>query len=262
MADRELLWLPVLSGIFCVLTSVIVLAGSGLLFLPQTEVTAALTHHSMSQGMWVCLFLFYLANYFVIAYFNVALVSAAASRLAGGHATINDGLELAWQRKGKIFQWALLSATVGIILRMIEERSSWLGRLAGGLTGMAWNLASYLVVPVLAVEDVGPAEALQRSARLFRDTWGEGVVGGYSFGLIFTLLALPALALPLLGKTWGPTGMMAGVAFVVLYWLLLAIISAAVQGIFTAALYRYATTKDVSTGFRMQDFSMAWQPKH
>lgn len=193
--------------------------------------------------------------------FHVALVSVADSRLSGGHATINDGLELAWQRKGKIFQWALLSSTVEIVLRMIEERSSWLGRLVGGLIGVAWNLASYLVVPVLAAEDIGPAEALQRSARLFRDTWGEGVVGGFSFGLIFSLLALPALALPLLGRALGPMGIVAGVALVAMYWLLLAIVSAAVQGIFTAALYRYATTKDVSTGFRMQDFSIAWQAK-
>jgi hypothetical protein len=202
-----------------------------------------------------------LANYFVIAFFNVALVSAASSRLAGGHATINDGLETAWQRKGRVFQWALLSATVGILLRMIEERTPWLGRLVGGLIGMAWTLASYFVVPVLAAEDVGPAEALQRSADLFRETWGEEVVGGFSFGLIFALLALPGIALPLLGKILGPTGVAAGVAFAVLYWLLLSIISAAVQGIFVAALYRYAKTKHVSAGFRLENFSMAWQPK-
>jgi hypothetical protein len=121
--------------------------------------------------MWMLVLLFYLTNYFVMAFFNVALLSAASNLLAGGHATINEGLELAWQRKGKIFQWALLLATVGIVLRMIEERTAWLGRFVGGLVGMAWNLASYFVVPVLAAEDVGPAEALQRSADLFRETW-------------------------------------------------------------------------------------------
>jgi hypothetical protein len=47
----------------------------------------------------------------------------------------------------------------------------------------------------------------------------------------------------------------------VLYWLLLAVISAAGQGIFVAALYRYARTKVVAAGFRREDFSMAWQPK-
>ena len=208
-ADRQLLWLPVLSGIFCVLASVIVMGGSSLLFLPLADVNAALHRHSMSQGMWVGLFLFYLANYFVIVFFNVALVSVADSRLAGGHATINDGLEVAWQRKGKIFQWALFSATVGIVLRMIQDRSAWLGRLVAGLVGVGWTLASYFVLPLLAAEDVGPAEALQRSAEMFRETWGEQVAGGFSFGLIFTLLALPGIALPVVGRNFGPTGIAA-----------------------------------------------------
>ena len=116
-----------------------------------------------------------------MTFFNVALVSVADSRLAGGHATVNDGLEVAWQRKGKIFQWALFSATVGIVLRMIQERSAWLGRLITGLVGIGWTLASYFVLPLLAAEDVGPAEALQRSAEMFRETWGEQVTGGFSF---------------------------------------------------------------------------------
>lgn len=262
-ADQELLWLPILSGVFCVLFSAIVLGGGALFVLPPSQALTAnaLKHQSMSQGMWVCLFLFYLVNYFVVVFFNVALVSAASSRLAGGQATINDGLEVAWQRKGKIFQWALLSATVGILLRMVEERASWLGRLVGGLMGMAWTLASYFVVPVLAAENVGPAEALQQSAELFRNTWGEKVVGGFSFGLIFTLLASPGAALPFLGKMLGPSGILVGIAFAVLYWLLLAVVSAAVQGVFAAALYRYARTKEVSAGFRLENFSMAWQPK-
>jgi len=92
--------LPIFSGAFCVLVSVVILGGGGLLFVPETGAlkATAVNRHSMPQGMWMCLLLFYLTNYFVIAFFNVALVSAASSRLAGGHATINDGLETAWQR--------------------------------------------------------------------------------------------------------------------------------------------------------------------
>jgi len=260
-SDTELMLLPIFSGVFCVLVSIAILGGAGLLFLPPNFALTAAHRQPMSQGMWITLLLFYLGNYFVIAFFNVALVSAASSRLAGGRATINDGLGVAWQRKGKIFQWALFSATVGIVLRMIEERSAWLGRFVAGLVGLAWTLASYFVVPVLAAEDVGPAEALQRSGELFRETWGEQVAGGFSFGLIFTLLALPGIALPLLGRSLGPAGMLAGVALAVLYWLLLSVVSAAVQGIFVSALYRYAKTRQVPAGFRLENFSMAWQPK-
>ena len=88
------------------------------------------------------------------------------------------------------------------------------------------------------------------------------MAGGFSFGLIFTLLALPAVALPFLGRNLGPTGMIAGATLAVLYWLTLAIVSSAVQGIFVAALYRYAKTKQVSPGFRLENFSMAWRPKY
>lgn len=262
-SDKQLLLLPIFSGIFCVLVSVVVLGGGGLLLGPQNLqlIGSELNPHALPQGAWVFLFLFYLVNYFVIAFFNVALVSVALSRLAGGSATLNDGLEKAWQRKGKILQWAFLSATVGVLLRMIQERTGWLGRLIGGLIGMTWNLASYFVVPLLAAEDVGPAEALQRSTDLFRQTWGEEVVGGFSFGLIFTLLALPAIAFPFLGNNLGTNGVLVGAAFAVLYWLVLAIVSAAVQGIFVAALYRYAKTKQVSPGFQLENFSHAWQPK-
>jgi len=114
---------------------------------------------------------------------------------------------------------------------------------------------------LLAAEDVGPAEALQRSAEMFRETWGEQVTGGFSFGLIFTLLALPGIALPIVGRNFGPAGIATGSGFALVYWLLLSAVGAAVQGIFLASLYRYAKTRQVSAGFRPENFSTAWQPK-
>ncbi|HJY87451.1 MAG TPA: DUF6159 family protein [Candidatus Acidoferrales bacterium] len=262
-SDKELMLLPITSAISCVVVSVVILSGGALAFLPEIKASLATNAHWQPNGpgMWACLFVFYLANYFIIVFFNVALVSAASSRLAGGQATIDDGLQAAWERKGRIFQWALLAATVGILLRMMEERMSSIGRLVARLIGVAWTLASYFVVPVLAAEDLGPVQALKRSAQVFRETWGEKVVGGFSFGLIFMLLALPGMAFPLLGAAVGPAGMIVGSSLMVLYWLLLGVVSAATEGIFTAALYRYATTKQVSAGFRPENFSMAWQPK-
>ena len=262
-SDKELMLLPIASAISCVVVSVVILSGGALAFLPEIKASLATNAHWQPNGpgMWACLFVFYLANYFIIVFFNVALVSAASSRLAGGQATIDDGLQAAWERKGRIFQWALLAATVGILLRMMEERMSSIGRLVARLIGVAWTLASYFVVPVLAAEDLGPVQALKRSAQVFRETWGEKVVGGFSFGLIFMLLALPGMAFPLLGAAVGPAGMIVGSSLMVLYWLLLGVVSAATEGIFTAALYRYATTKQVSAGFRLENFSMAWQPK-
>lgn len=266
-SDKELIWLPIASAIACVSVSAVLMSGGALLFLPQLRALGALRPHQpilmsqLSQGMWAWLFLFYVVNYFVVIFFNVALVSIAQNRLAGGQATMNDGLQAASRRLGVIFEWAILAATVGMILRTVEDRLKWLGRFMVGMIGVAWNLASYLVVPVLAAENVGPIEALYRSADLFTQTWGEQLAGGFSFGLIFVLLALPAAFLPLLGRNLGREGVLAGIVVAVLYWLLLSVVSAAAQGIFMAALYRYATTGEVSAGYSRDDLAGAWQPK-
>jgi hypothetical protein len=126
---------------------------------------------------------------------------------------------------------------------------------------MAWSLASLLVVPVLAFENVGPFEALRRSGELFRKTWGEGVAGGISFGLIFTFLALPGFAFPVFGMLISAQwGFIVGGALFAIYVVLLSVVSSATHGIFVAALYRYATSGEVPPGFHKWDLTNAWQP--
>jgi hypothetical protein len=262
-SDKELMLLPIASAISCVLVSVVILAGGAVAFWPLLNRFADNPGSQLSQPLFLAaVFVFYLANYFVIVFFNVALVSAAFSRLAGGTATCRDGIRQAWQRKGRILEWALLAATVGLLLHMLEERVGWLGRIIVKMIGLAWTLASFFVAPVLAFEDLGPVGALKRSAHLFRNTWGEEVVGGISISVIFLLLALPGVAL------WagclaigGINGMAVGIGLMVLYFLLLAVVSAAVRGIYVAALYRYASTGQVAPGFKRENFSMAWQRK-
>jgi len=262
--NNELMLLPVLSAISCIAVTLSLLGGGGLFYLP--EIRAAIAE----QGAWHPgntlvfggMFLFYLANYFVIIFFNTALVSAASIRLEGGNPTVRDGLRAAWSRVGVIFQWAILAATVGMILRAIENRSSLIGRLVIGLVGTAWTLATFFVVPVLAFENLGPVASLKRSARLFRSNWGEEVVGTFSFGLIFFLLALPGLLLPVLGGGLaGGTGAAVGMALMLIYFIFLAVVSASTRGIFLAALYRYANQGEVSSGFSQDTLSSAWQSK-
>ena len=260
----ELMFLPVASAIASGTISVVMLSSCALAFRPgiQAYMAAGPGHSQMTQPMWIFLFVFYLVNYFIVIYFNVALVTIVSRIINGGTASIGDGLQTAWERKGRIFQWALLAATVGIFLRALEERLGWLGRIGVRLFGAAWSLASYFVVPILAAEDIGPVEALYQSASLISETWGEEVAGSFSFGLIFMLVALPGFALPfVLDRGFGAVGRMAGILLMVIYWVFLAIVSSTVQGIFNAALYRYAKTGEVSGGFAARDFKYAWQPK-
>src|SRR4029077_13330612 len=104
--------------------------------------------------------------------------------------------------------WALVSATVGLILRIIEDRSARIGQIVAALLGMAWTVVSFLVVPILVIENKGPIAALKDSTALLKKTWGEQLVSNFSFGMIFFLLALPAFALFILGGVAGSTSVL------------------------------------------------------
>jgi Family of unknown function (DUF6159) len=264
-SDKQLMLFPILSAASCILVTALIATGGVIAMLPSMAEARALGPRwqpNHSPIFLVALFLIYIANYFVMVFFNVALVGVANSRLMGGKWTFRDGIELAWARKGTIFQWALLAATVGMILRSLEERMGLLGRIIMRFVGIAWALACYFVVPVLAFEDLTPIDAVKRSAKLFHDTWGEKVVGGFSLGLVFFLLALPAFGIWIAAIVLGGIyGMFIGMAFLILYLLLLSVTSSAVQGIFNAALYRYACFKQVPPAFSKELITAAWAPK-
>jgi hypothetical protein len=199
------------------------------------------------------LFLFYFANYFIVVFFNAAIVACAAARMSGGNPTIGDGLRAATARLPVIFGWALVCATVGLLLRVIEDRSDKIGRIAAGLLGMAWTVVSFLVVPVLVIENKGPIAALKDSTTLLKKTWGEQLVSNFSFGTIFTLLALPAIGLIFLGAYLGSAPILflcIGVA--VIYFIALALVQSALQAIFQTALYLYARDGQVPDGFHAE----------
>jgi hypothetical protein len=261
-SDKELLWLPVMSALYCLAATLIICSAAMIVVvIPATPLRDVAQQKVIGQQLLPFVFLFYFVTYCIGIYFNVALVSIASDRLAGGHATLKEGLQTAWQRKWRIIQWALLAATVGVLLQLLEPRLSLIGRIVTRITGYVWTLASFFVAPILAAEEMGPAEALFESAEIFRKTWGEEVAGSFSFGLISVVLALPGLLLPVLGARLGQTGMLAGLALILIYWMLLALVCSAARGIFVAALYRYATTQQISDGFRLNDLSGAWQPK-
>jgi hypothetical protein len=132
----------------------------------------------------VFLFLFYLVQYSIIFFFNCALVGAAMIRLDGGDPTVRDGLRIASSRIVQIIGYAAIAATVGLILRLIEERAGFIGRWIAGLIGLAFTVATFLTVPILVSRDVGPVEAVKESAALLKKTWGENIIGNGGMGFL------------------------------------------------------------------------------
>jgi hypothetical protein len=264
-SDKQLMLFPVLSAVSCFIVTAMIATGGAFLLLPARAAALAAGeqfHPNQSPMFLLGMFTLYVANYFVIVFFNVALVGVANSRLMGGTWTFRDGIDLAWERKGTILQWALVAATVGVILRTVEERMGLIGRIIMRIIGIAWTLACYFVVPVLAFEGLTPIEAVKRSSKLFRDTWGEKVIGGFSLSMVSLVLMLPGIGLWLAAMfLGGVSGLLVGTVLMILYFLLLSVFMSAVGGIFNAALYRYACFKQVPPAFSHDLVASAWAPK-
>ncbi len=249
--DKSLLVFPLISG-FCCLA---LLASFAIPFY-VTGAWHPPGHDASSQRQvlyYGSLFLFYFSNYFVIVFFNAAIVACTAARMSGGNPTVGDGFRAAATRLPVIVGWALVSATVGLILRVIEDRSEKIGRIAAGLLGMAWTVVSFLVVPILVIENKGPIAALKDSTTLLKKTWGEQLVSNFSFGTIFAILAIPAFGLIILGVYLGSAPILfTCVGIAVIYLIALALVQSALQSIFQTALYLYARDGQVPEGFRAE----------
>ena len=193
-------------------------------------------------------FCFYTVQYTIIFYCNSALVGAAMIRLKGGDPTIGDGFRIANEHFASIFGYALLSATVGIVLRSIARRG-FIGRIVASVLGLGLNLATFLAVPVLVIEGVGPIEAVKRSSQLLKKTWGEQLAGNLGIGAVFALVVLAGIAvfggaLTLAIMSHSVPLIVGVVVAFVLALILLSLVGSALSAIYTAAVYRYATEGD------------------
>lgn len=249
-ADRELLLFPILS-------SIAVLALSAVFFVPMLLV--GYFNQMANQGLglvdYLILFLFYLLQYLIIFFNNTALVGAAMIRIRGGDPTVKDGIKIAYDRFVSIFFYALIAATVGILLSFIKNKGNTVAKIVVSLVGFVWNVATFLVVPVLAVEDVGPLEAIKRSVAYLKKTWGEQLVGSFSIGALFNLglivimVAAGALVALLVNAGAQPWAYFAVAAVAILFVLAISLVNSTLTGIYTAAVYQYASTGDAGTYF-------------
>lgn len=218
---------------------------------------------SMSGPGWMVLGLGYFILTYVTIFCNAALIVAANERLTGtGPGTVSSGFAGAWAKAGAIVPWALLSCTVTLVLRALEERSGLLGRIVMSIVGIAWSLVTYLVVPVIVLEGGTMGQALSRSSKLFKHTWGENMIGNAGFGAVTVIGFLGAMALVMLGAMSGSAVLISltfMIAMVFLFLLFEAV--AAMSGIYRVALYRFATDGEPPSAFRQFDFAQAFKPK-
>ena len=246
--DKELMVFPLCSAIASIL-----LVASFVVPLVMTESWRQFEDDG-SNLPWAVMFVFYLVQYFIVFFFNAALVGAAMIRLEGGDPTVADGFRIARGKVGAILGYAAIAATVGLILRIIEERAGFIGRWIAGLLGIAFTVATFLTVPLLVSRDVGPLEAVKESASLLKRSWGENIIGNAGIGIVFTLIYI---GVAVIGAFWifivagaenGPI-LIGSIGVIVLAFIALGLVHSALQGVYAAALYRYVADGEKSQAF-------------
>ena len=262
--DKELLFFPLMSAIASL--AVVACFALPMIGIVGFDGMARIMEGHGTLAQYAFAFLFYVVQYFVIFYFNTALVGAALIRLDAGNPTVGDGLAIASSRLGSIVGYAVIAATVGIVLRAIQERVGFIGKIIVGMLGVGWSIATFLVVPVLVTRDVGPVEAVKESALLLKRTWGENVIGqgglGLAFGLIQIAIVLTGVALIVAAAMTKSIALIV-IAVVALIVVVVAtgLVHAALSGIYSAALYRFATNGGETRGFNAETLRLAFQPK-
>jgi len=267
--DKDLLLFPVMSF------GTLILAAAVLLF--PTARSLIISTSPAPQGIniqtWhiIILFLWYFVTYGIMYFFNAGLIGCALMGLDGKKPTVRDGLNIARANLSRIAGWAAVAATVGLILQALEnikvggkggEGGFALGSILAGILGLSWTVLTYMVVPALIVEQIGPIEAIKRSGSLLKKTWGEQVIGAGGIGLVTFLLGLIGV-LPILTAVAirGQAAFVVGMTVALLYWQALGALSSALSGIYRAALYRYSTTGQAPEGFSKEDLSQAFRSK-
>jgi len=233
--DKQLALLPLLSLVASLLIAVSFLIPAAIIAHDGSGT------YSAKPVDWILAAIGYLVLTYVVVFFNAALVYAADRHLHGERITLGEAIHAASSRAGVLVPWVVVSATVSIVLRAIEERAGIVGRIVGAFAGMAWSVVTFLVLPILVVEGIGPIDAVKRSGELFRRTWGENLIANAGIGLATLIVGfVGAVPLFLLIAVGGPVAIV-GIAALVVWVVAVGLVSATLTGILQTALYRFAT---------------------
>ncbi len=244
--DRELAVLPILGA----LASIAVVLAVG---LPIWLSTNAIDDGGSSAGsepmLWIGGIIILFAVTVITVFFNAAVVSGARERFSGGDPTISSAIKGAFSRLHVIVPWAILALTVGMIIRLIQSSDNIVARILGSLLNMAWGVLTFLVVPILVVEQTGPFQSLSRSGELLRHTWGENLIAQVGFGIIGFVAAIPGIIIIAIGASAGSVGALVAIVIGFGWIALVSVVISTLTAIFQMALYLYATTGQVPMGF-------------
>ncbi|MCE9560175.1 MAG: DUF6159 family protein [Armatimonadetes bacterium] len=260
-SNPQLAAFPIISGIASIVVSVSFILP---VFLTLQAGGAFKNPENLHASPWHYLvsFAYYLVSYFVVVFFNVGLIHCANETLCGRNATFGEGINMAIKRLGPILGWSLLAATIGTVLKAISERMGIVGQIVIALIGGAWNIVTFFTLPMLALEGVGPIEAVKGSWTTIKKVWGEAIIGnvGISTAIgILGLIPIPIIVLSAFSQSFPIIGI--AVVISILFWIALGTIGACLTGIYNTATFHYARTGEVPAGFDSGAMQNAFMPK-
>jgi hypothetical protein len=257
-SEKKLAAIPAVSAITCGIIAVAV--GGGVVLTADFIANPApgqddfsLTPASWAIGI-VGLFIIGLVSQM----FAATLIAAANERLDGGSFTMGQAFSKATTRTSSILGWSAINSTVGLVLQAIRDKAGFLGDLAAGLIGAAWNVVTWLVLPIIIIEGIGPIAAIKKSANLLKSTWGENLFAQAGIGLIGFLLMLPGILI------FGALSFVLPIVGIPLLFIWVVVISclmSALGAIYRTALYRFAVGLPNGDVFTQEELSGAFKPK-
>ena len=235
MSEKKLLVFPLLSGLALIAIFIAFL-------LPAYALNSDI-------AMIAALFAFYLVAFFIVIFFNSALVFAVGEKIDGKEVSIGASISFALSRIVGIVGWSIVAATVGLILSMLRSQASkgrGIGAIVASLVisviGMAWSFATFFVVPIIVFEGQGPFSAIRRSIDLVKNSWGEQAIGGLAIGGFFFIIYILGIGLALLTAFVFPGALIFVIPAVIVLFAVVFILQTALEGVFITELYRYSTT--------------------
>jgi hypothetical protein len=214
----------------------------------------------------------FLAGVYLVAmvsatFFNVAFYNEILKALRGEAVSIRSGLSFACSRIVPILLWSLFAGIVGLVIRNLEQRFGWLGKLVMSFVGAVWSVASVFAIPVIVREgEANPVAVLRRSAATLRKTWGESLLGYVGLTFASTVVVLGSLVLLVAGivlalalnHPWL-------IAFFAVSWLVAVFALSYVVGIanhiYRCSLFLYASDGTVPAPFTPELMDGAWKVK-
>ena len=255
--DRELLAFALLSFVFSAIFSIAMIVPSVL----SEIINEGQPVSELEVYQYIIIFATYFGLAFIATFFNVCVVYTAKIRFEGGDATFGESIRFAFSRIGLIIRWSLLSASVGLLLNILERAVSSfgkvgeiVGRIIIGLMGAAWSIATIFVVPILVYDGLGPIDAVKKSMSAVKETWGENIVRSIGLGLMtffayFAVIAGGVGLTILLTNYFEIAGLITGLVIGGCLLLFTGLLFKVASTVFTTALFVYANEKIVASDY-------------